>query len=153
MIKKIFLFLLVFGLVSCGYQPIFIKKDNKNFIIEEVRLEGNKKINRQIASSLDINTDYKVKISYILKVSSNEKIETISKDKSGNASIYKSTISVNLAVLDSNDEKKVIKEKRFTKSFSYNTTANKFDLSQYQSDIRSNLANEIIGEIFIFLNQ
>ena len=54
MIKKVLFFVLIVGLTGCGYQPIFLEKNDQSFQIEEIILEGNKKINRQIISSLNL---------------------------------------------------------------------------------------------------
>ena len=153
MIKKVLFFVLIVGLTGCGYQPIFLEKNDQSFQIEEIILEGNKKTNRQIISSLNLKKNVTKKPSYILKINSSKSIETIAKNKLGNTNIYRSTVSVNLTVLNSADKKQIIKKRRFSKNFSYNTTSNKFDLSQYQKNIEKNLTSEIISEIFIFLNE
>ena len=44
-----------------------------------------------------------------------------------------------------------IKQKEFNSSFTYSNTQSKFDLSQYQKNIESNLINEISEKIFIYL--
>jgi hypothetical protein len=153
MIKKVLFFVLFIGLTGCGYQPIFLEKNNQNFQVEKIQLDGDKKINRQIIASLNIKKSNTKNPSYILKISSSKNIQIISKDKLGNADVYRSNVSINLTILNSSDKKEIIKERKFNKNFSYNTTSNKFDLSQYQKDIEKNLTNEIIGEIFIFLNE
>ena len=47
---------------------------------------------------------------------------------------------------------KVSKNKKFIKEFTYNSLENKFDLVEYQRDVKINITNEIIEEIKIFLN-
>ena len=85
---------------------------------------------------------------YTLVLNSTKRIDVISKDKSGNPSVYRSSVIVNLLL---SDAKATIKQKEFNSSFTYNNTQNKFDLSQYQKNIEVNLINEISEKIFIFL--
>ena len=53
MIKKIiFLIIIIFGLSNCGYSPIFLDNNSKNFSIVDFEKEGNEKINNIIENKL-----------------------------------------------------------------------------------------------------
>ena len=54
MIKKILLLITICSIISCGYQPLYIKKDNLDKPINIISFEGNKKINKKIISYLNI---------------------------------------------------------------------------------------------------
>jgi len=148
MLKKILIILLVGSLFGCGYQPLYLKKDNKDYPIEIWELKGNKKINKSIISFLDLERKKKTGNGYKLILDSKRKLEIISKDKKGNPSSLRLTLVVNLLL---NSDEKLIKEKQFSKSFSYNNSQNKFELSQYEKNIEKNLINEIAQKIYIFL--
>jgi len=151
MLKKILIILLVGSLFGCGYQPLYLKKDNKDYKdypIEIWELKGNKKINKSIISFLDLERKKKTGNGYKLILDSKRKLEIISKDKKGNPSSLRLTLVVNLLL---NSDEKLIKEKQFSKSFSYNNSQNKFELSQYEKNIEKNLINEIAQKIYIFL--
>ena len=148
MIKKIFFFVAIIMLTNCSFEPIFLKK-NTNLIISKLELNGDKKINREIISILNINEKNQSEFGYKLILNSNKKLEIISKDKAGNPSIYKITLNVNVSLVK---EDETIKTKRFNLNFTFNNMKNKFDLSQYQKSIETNLLNKITEEIFIFLN-
>ena len=148
MIKKILFFIILVALTSCGFEPIYSKK-NLSVVISELQLNGDKKINRKIISLLNIKEETKNELGYKLILSSNKKIAIISKDKSGNASIYKTTLNVDVSLTK---ESKIIKNKEFSLSFTYNDMENKFDLSTYQKTIESNLTNKITEEILFFFN-
>ena len=45
-----------------------------------------------------------------------------------------------------------MRQKSFSKDFSYNNLDNKFDLANYQDDVENNLVNKIIEELIIFIN-
>ena len=148
MLKKITLLLLLCFFWSCGYEPLYLKKNDLKQQINVITLNGDQKINKMIMSSLGINEDKNSTSGYTLSLKSSKKIEVISKDKSGNPSVYRSSIIVNFSLAD---KKKIVKQKEFYSSFTYNNSQNKFDLSQYQKNIELNLINEISEKIFIYL--
>ena len=145
--KKFFLYMLLFSLGNCSYEPLHSKKNNFNEEIRNFQLQGNKSINRKIVSSLKLNNEGE-KTGYVLIINSTKTLESVSKDAAGNTSVYKTVVAVKISVLNDN---KVIKKKTFNKNFIYNNIENKFNLSQYQNDIEKNLTNKIIDEILIFL--
>ena len=150
MVKKIIIFLVFLSFTNCGYSPIHLKKNDTSFFIKDFKLEGNKKIGKKIINALNIKDtiDYKKK-AYILIINSENKIDTLSKDRAGNITVYKTTVSVALEI---KEDGKTIKIKKLSNNFTYNNLDNKFDLSQYQKNIEKNLTNKIIDEIKVFLN-
>ena len=148
-IKKFVLILIFFFLVNCGYQPIYSNKSNLQMSFNEIELEGNKNINRKIISLGNIKLDKKKSSLYDLQLKSNKIVEVMSKDKSGNDSVYRLTVTTNLILKDKGN---VFKSKDFTASFSYNTMSNKFDLSRYQKNIEKDLIIKISEEILIYLS-
>ena len=147
MIKKIFVLILLFSLQSCGYEAMYLKKINLNEKIQSFETLGDKRINRNIISSLNLKKQNK-KIGYKLIINSSKTLQTISKDKAGNSSVYKTLIVVKVSLIDN---KETLKEKVFSEQFTYNNIKNKFSLSQYQKEIEINLINKIIDEVIIFL--
>ena len=147
MIKKIFVLILLFSLQSCGYEAIYLKKIDFKEKIKSFETLGDKKINRNIISSLNLKNQNKTK-GYKLIINSSKTLQIISKDKAGNSSVYKTLIVVKVSLID-NEE--TLKEKIFSEQFTYNNIKNKFSLSQYQKEIEINLINKIIDEIIIFL--
>jgi len=148
MLKKTTLLLLLCFLWSCGYDPLYLKKNDLKQTIKVVNTDGDQKINKIILSSLGIKEDKGSPTGYILTLKSSKKIDIISKDKTGNPSIYKTSIIVNFSLTN---EETIVKQKEFNSSFTYKNSQNKFDLSQYQKNIESNLINEISEKIFIYL--
>ena len=148
MLKKITLLLLLCFFLSCGYEPLYLKKNNLEQIIKIATLSGDQKINKMIMSSLGIKEDKNAISGYTLKLKSKKKIDVISKDKNGNPSVYRSSVIINFSLTD---EGTIIKQKEFNSSFTYNNSQNRFDLSQYQKNIELNLINEISEKIFIYL--
>ena len=148
MIKKIFIILSLTLLTSCGFEAIYSSKNDSKILIKNIQIdEGNKKINRKIVSALDLKTSDE-KNAYNLLLSSNKKIDIVSKDTTGTASVYKTTIKINISLIENN---KIKRKKNFESSFTYNNIDNKFNLSEYRKNIETNLIQKLTEEIFIFL--
>ena len=148
MTKKITLLLVIFLIWGCGYQPIYLKKNNSEQKIKTITLNGEQKINRIIVTSLGLKEDKNLLTGNNLILKSLKRTDITSKDKSGNPSVYKISIIVEVSLTE---KERIIKQKEFVSSFTYNATENKFNLSQYQKNIELNLINEISEKIFIYL--
>ena len=146
--KKIFLIILLF-FSSCGYNPIYINKDLKNFKFYEITLEGDEKINKIIINSLSLKKDELNNNLNGLLLRSDYRISETSKNSKGQVETYRSNVSVEIVVNKSN---KILKKKKIEKSFSYNKTNNRFELVEYQKQVKTNLINSSIEEIILFLN-
>jgi hypothetical protein len=136
-------------LTSCGYQAIYSQKDSLKINIKTINLEGDKKINRKILLLTNLKNQNSSSPPYNLKLKSNKNIKVIARDNSGNATIYRTTISV---IFSLEFENEIYKQKKFSSNISYNNMKNSFDLSQYQKTIEDNLINKIAEEIIIFIN-
>ena len=146
-IKFLMILLFAFLIVSCGYQPIFLKK-NIDLNILKIDKTGDKKINSTIIKSLKkLNNSNKSSNKIKISINSQKKNETISKDEKGIPSKFLMTMSVNIKVYD---QENLLKEKSFNKDFVYNNSENKFDLNQYKKQIENNLLNKIIEEVTMF---
>ena len=143
--KKISVILLFLMLTNCGYDAIYSKNNSLNVLVNKIETSGNKNINRIIVSSIKVEEK---KAGYQIKLVSTKNSEVVSKDGTGNASIYRTTIIVDFLL---SDQAKTIKQKKFSASFTYSNIKNKFDLKQYQKNVEINLINKITEEIFTFL--
>ena len=148
MLKKITLLLSLCFFWSCGYEPLYLKKNDLEQQIKIITFSGDQKINKIIISSLGIKENRNLTSGYILTLKSSKKIDVVSKDKTGNPSAYKSSIIVNFTLTN---EETIIKQKEFNSSFFYNNSKDKFGLSKYQREVELNLINEISEKIFIYL--
>ena len=152
-LKKIVTTLSFLLLLSCGYEPIYSKKqinNNYNFSINTINLVGNNQVNQILKNKLKKNLNKK-KTSTKFNLNLNSKIvKTItSKDKKGNPKKFSIKIIINLEVFES----KILKgEKNFEKNFEYNNRSNKFDLKQYEKNITNNLSSELSDKINTYLN-
>jgi len=148
MIKKIILIVIFFSLTNCGYQSIYSVNKQSNYNnINQIKMEGNKNLDRKIISLLNFNK--KTNSIYNLKIISEKNNSIVAKDKAGNASIYNFQIKVEIYILKNQT---TFKNKSFEENFNYSKTGNNFDLLQYQNNIEANLIDKITDKIIIFLN-
>ena len=146
--KKLFI-LILFLMASCGYQPLYVNKNNSNLVFNKIELFGDREINRRIVSFVSIKENKnEEKLNQIVLRSKEDIIET-SKDSKGRVATLKTNVEVKLIILNGD---KIIKEKIFNENFSYNNKNNKFDLAKYQKEIKDNLVDKIIEQMSIYLS-
>ena len=142
--KNVFLILIFFVLTQCGFKPIFSSKE-VNFKIKKI--ESNEKIEiiENRLSNL-INAD--PKFFYDLVIDYSESKTTLSKDSQGKSLLLRIKIKINLKVIE-ND--KVLLKKDYFSNFDYQNLDKKFELSEYENEIRKNMFDEIANKILIDL--
>ena len=148
MIKKIFI-LFALLVTSCGYQPIYVNNNLENLIFNKIDLKGDVQINRKIINSVSLKENPLNEELNELTLSSNFSIFETSKNSKGQTETYRSIITVEIKITKNNEIKK---KKIFSNETSYNKKDNKFELTQYQSNIKNNLINKTIEDIILFLN-
>ena len=146
--KKIFSFLFLFLLSSCGYEATYSKKNllDYDFSISEINFTGDREVNVKMKEKLNNyiinkkNKNFKVDILSIVT-------KTVSaKNISGDATNFKSTVSIKVDLVMNN---KLKKNFIIIESFNYNNNSNKFSLKTYERNIKNNLT-ETITENLIF---
>ena len=147
-IKILISFIMILMLGSCGYNPVFYKENNA-FKINEINMIGVSKINNIIRNNLkniqsDANDARKFQIEIITK-----KTKSItSKNSKGDSKSFNLKIDLELVIKENNN---IIKKNNFQKSYNYNNTNNKFDLSKNEKIIEQNLSERLAEEIILFL--
>ena len=148
--KLIFLVIALFMLNNCGYSPIYSSKNN-NFYID-ISQKDRSKLNSKIENSIKKFSSKNNENIIQLEISSNKKINIISKDKKGDPSRFSMTISLTINTSNKNNYE-INKTKSFSENFDYNNNSNKFSLKQYEKDIEDNLINRIIERSIIYLSE
>ena len=148
--KLIFVVIALFMLNNCGYSPIYSSKNN-NFYID-ISQKDRSKLNSKIENNIKKFSNQNSENIIQLEISSNKKINIISKDKKGDPSRFSMIISLTINILNKNNYE-INKTKSFTEKFDYNNNSNKFSLKQYEKDIEDNLINKIIERSIIYLSE
>tara|TARA_Y100000389_G_scaffold162902_1_gene165897 strand:- start:1422 stop:1871 length:450 start_codon:yes stop_codon:yes gene_type:complete len=146
--KKKLIICLLF-IVGCSYQPIYLNKNIKNFEFYKIETEGEKNINRQIINTIGFKENAIDDDLNNLSLNTYFVVEETSKNSKGQVQSYRSIITIDLKI---SKKEKVIIRKRFSEEFSYNNKENRFELIEYQNEIKENLLNKSIEEIILFLN-
>ena len=146
--KKIFTFILLIFLSSCGYEAIYSVKNikNYNFSISKLSFIGDREINLKIKQKLNNYTQEIKDINFILKITSTSEKIILAKDDAGDSTNFKIKTIVNIDVFN---KEKLKSNFIITESFNYDNNSNKFELKNYEKEIKRNLA-DIITEKLIF---
>ena len=137
----------IFFITACGYQPLYLIKDEIFF--EKITLSGDKRINRKIVSTSAIKKSSEGNLNNEIILNTNKNIITTSRDSKGQPATFKSLIEVKFTIMK---DGKISREKTFRESFDYNNIENKYDLSTYQNDVEDNLIDKIVEDLIIFIN-
>tara|TARA_B100000315_G_scaffold6433_1_gene6504 strand:- start:534 stop:1004 length:471 start_codon:yes stop_codon:yes gene_type:complete len=139
--KKILIFPIFFlFFLSCGYTPIFSKKD-MNFSIENIKFLGDRDVKEKINQSL---SNYRNKPNKEKKVSlivnSSKKINVASKNSKGEALTNRISIDVSAKIILSENN-------FFVKSFSESSTYAVIDRKSEQKLIENKLTENLSSKI------
>ena len=145
--KLNYLILSFFFIISCGYQPLYSNKET-NFYIYKINSFGDKIINKALINRLEIykNTNSNKKIE--LEINSKINKTTTSKDTKGNPKTFRIEIISQIKVIK---EEKINLYKIFSKSTNYNNSSKKFELNQYEENLKINLIDKISEDIVNYL--
>ena len=146
--KKIFTIILLIFLSSCGYEATYSVKNikNYNFSISKLSFIGDREINLKIKQKLNNYTKEIKDISFILKITSTSEKIILAKNLAGDSTNFKMETVVNIDVFNA---EKLKSNFIITESFNYDNNSNKFELKNYEKEIKINIA-EIITEKLIF---
>ena len=148
--KLIYIVIALFVLNNCGYTPIYSSKNNNLYI--DISQKNRSKLNSKIENNIKKFSNENNENIIQLEISSNKKINIISKDKKGDPSRFSMIISLTINILNKNNYE-INKTKSFTEKFDYNNNSNKFSLKQYEKDIEDNLINKIVERSIIYLSE
>ena len=147
--KKI-LIIIFFFISACGYQPIYIiDKEISKIKIKDAKFSGDQEISKEVFLKLPFIIENNDDLNTLI-IESRKIISETSKNSKGQATSYRTSLSINLKI--TNSENKTITEKKLKKEFSYDTKKDKFKLKRYQKQIEKDLIDKISKEIIIFLN-
>tara|TARA_B110000027_G_scaffold80214_1_gene85423 strand:- start:338 stop:802 length:465 start_codon:yes stop_codon:yes gene_type:complete len=149
--KKIFSFLLLLFLSSCGYDAIYSKKNstNYNFFISELNFIGDRDINLRMKEKLKNYTLNEKDKNFTIKISSTSTKVIAAKNTSGDAVTFKNTIAANI---DVSMKGKFKNNFVIVESFNYNNNSNRFSLKRYEREIKNNLAETITDKLILKLS-
>lgn len=146
--KKIFLVVIIIFLHGCGFKPIYSSKDS-NYKIISIEKNINNNLTQYIQDSINVYSNNNSEKNLKINLDFNEDIVVILKDSKGDPKKNRLTITLVMEIFNQSDN--LIETKKFSENFEYNIDDNKFNLKQYEKNIKLNLVNEIIQQILVFL--
>jgi len=148
--KKIIIILLsTLYLTSCGFTPIYSKK-NLDFQINNIQFEGDREVKAILLSNLSAyKTKEKDKYNYDLNIKSEKKVEIASKNSKGEATVYK--ININSIVEIFLDDKLLL-TKHYNNSSIYSSEKKIIKMKEVESRNLSNLSSKLASEIILTLS-
>ena len=149
-LKKIIIILLsTLYLTSCGFTPIYSKK-NLDFQINNIQFEGDREIKAILLSNLNVyKTKKKDKYNYDLNIKSEKKVEIASKNTKGEATVYK--ININSTVEVFLDDKLLL-TKHYNNSSIYSSEKKIIKMKEVEYRNLSNLSSKLASEIILTLS-
>ena len=133
---------------GCGYTPLYSSKDS-NYKVISLKSNVNNSLTNYIQNNIDVlsneNAEKKLNISFDYI----EEISIILKDAKGNPSKNRLKVIIDLSIFDVQNN--LIASKKFSENFEYNIDDNKFNLKQYEKNIKINLIEDITQQILEFL--
>ena len=146
--KKIFLILIILFLNSCGYTPLYSSKDS-NYKVISLKSNVSSSFTNYIQNSIKALSNENAEKKFNISFEYSEEISVILKDSKGDPSKNRLKIEIDLSLFDAKDN--LIASKKFSENFEYNIDDNKFNLKQYEKNIKLNLIEEITKQILEFL--
>ena len=146
--NKIYLALIFIFLYSCGYTPIYSSKES-NYEIISFKKNVNNNLTNYVENSIRVLSNEKSKKRFNINFEFKDDIEVILKDSKGDPKKNRITISIEIFILNENGN--LIITRKFIENFEYNISDNKFDLRQYEKNIKQNLVEDITQQILVFL--
>ena len=146
--KKIFLISIILFLNGCGYTPLYSSKDS-NYKVISLNKNVNNSLTNYVQNSIEVISNEDAEKSLNISFEYNENISVILKNSKGDPTKNRLNIVIDLSLIDSNDN--LITSKQFSESFEYNIDDNKFNLKQYEKNIKFNLIEDITQQILVFL--
>ena len=146
--KKIFLVILILLLNNCGYTPIYSSKDS-NFKIVSLTSNVQNSLTNYLENSVSVFSNENSNKNLNIIIDLKEDISVILKDSKGDPSKNRLTVTVDVSLFDVN--KDLVASNSFSESFQYNIDDNKFNLKQYEKNIKFTLVEQIAEQIIEFL--
>ena len=146
--KKIYLILIILFLNSCGYTPLYSSKDS-NYKVINLNKNVNNSLTNYVQNGIEVISNENAEKSLNISFEYNENISVILKNSKGDPAKNRLNVVIDLSLFDINNN--LITSKQFSESFEYNIDDNKFNLKQYEKNIKFNLIEDITQQILVFL--
>jgi len=143
--KKIFLFISIFFIYSCGYSSLYLE-GKKDISISLEEITGDFELNNYIKNDLKIASDRNSSNFFELIAETKYEKIILTKDAAGVATDYRLDLSVKFTILSENNKTVSYKE-----SFKIKNMNEKFEQSNYEKEIKRNFSENIKDKLILKL--
>ena len=148
MLKKILLPLLFLIIVNnCDYSPVYLKSENTKLNLNIIEVKGDTEINKIITKEISeiANNSYSKKIN--IKINTNYIRTVLARNTKGTATDFELKATSRFEVTNPD------KEQNFTieEKFNYKKMSNSYEQSNYEKNLKKNLASSITRKLILRL--
>ena len=146
--KILFFVLTSYFLLSCGYQSI-LNKENQKFTISEFILEGNKRLGGLLKNNLITSKKEENKLTLTIK--SSKKISIANKSQTGKILTYTVTVNFDITATNNSDNK-IMFSRVYTQKQNYGASDVYLDTINSEKEMLKTIIESVANEIQIGLN-
>ena len=143
--KSLIIVIIFFFLQNCGYTPIFSDNKEKKFTLNVIEIEGDDEMNNILSTSLKRYSNKSSEKIYNLKISTDYKKNTLSKNKKGEITNYLIVSKITFEILNNKNNKTY----NFEEETKTANITNQFELKKYEKSIKTNFINLKIEEFIL----
>ena len=126
--KSLIIITIFFFLQNCGYTPIYTDNQEKKISINIIEINGNNEMNNIVLRSLKRYSSNSTERVYELKILTDYKKKTLSKNKKGEITNYLIVSKINFEVLNDKNSKNY----NFKDETKIANISNQFELKKYE---------------------
>ena len=142
MIKKnVIILSIIFFLTNCGFSPIYLKNENRNFSIEKVIYTGDRELNNFLKSNLKNYKNEESNNKFFIEVKSEYTKVILTKNTAGEVTNYQLEARVIFLI------KPINKEISITEKKIMDSMDDKFEETRYERTIKQNFAYSISDKL------
>ena len=146
--KTLFFLLTFYFLLSCGYQPI-LNKENQKFSIVKFTLEGNKRLSGLLKNNLITSKKEENKLNLTIK--SNKKTAVDNKSETGKILQYAVSVEFDIVAV-SNVDNKIVFSRVYSRRLIYSASDVYLDTMNQEKKVVGSIIESFASEIQIWLN-
>ena len=155
MFRKIIFCIIVFcSLSSCGYTSLYSQKNDLNFTILNLELDGNFLINNYLKQKLEIYQEIDSEKEFEIEIKTTLNKFSVGKDSKGNTTNLRLVANLDLDINKINNEGEQIKQ---TTSFSESITIKKseinYEQSIYEEILIKNMSELLFKKLVFYLSR
>tara|TARA_B100000900_G_C20579226_1_gene716721 strand:- start:1491 stop:1940 length:450 start_codon:yes stop_codon:yes gene_type:complete len=142
--KKLFLFISIIFIYSCGYSPLYLTGKN-DLILNLKKIEGDFELNNYIKNDFKIASDENSPNVFDINAETKFEKVVLTKDATGDATDYRLDFSVKFTILSQN------KEISYKESFKIKKNNQQFEQSNYEREIKRNFSEIVKDKLVLYL--